>query len=131
MANEELIIQLSIMEQKAQQIEQQLQLIDENLIDLERLKDGLDELKNAKGKEIFASIGRGIFVKAKIDDEEILTDVGGRNFVKKDLSETKKILDEQSSKLSVVRDQLLQELQTMNIEFQTMIEKIENEKKED
>mgnify|MGYP001562352426 CR=1 FL=1 len=86
MANEDIIIRLAGLEERAKQIEQNIQIIEENSIDLERLKLGIEEIKDSKGKEILASIGRGIFVKAKLEGDEFLTDIGGRNFVKKDIS---------------------------------------------
>lgn len=128
MSNDDFIMQMGMFEQRAQQIEQQLQIVDENLVDLERLKEGLDELKNAKGKEIFASIGRGIFVKARIEEDQVLTDVGGKNFIKKDVEESKNMLDDQIIRISAFKTQLLDELQNMNVDFQKFLNNIEDEK---
>ena len=81
MANEEIIMKLAGLEERAKQIEQNIQIVEENAVSLEKLKEGIEEIKEFKGQEIFASVGGGIFVKAKIEGEEFLTDVGGRNFI--------------------------------------------------
>jgi len=129
MANEELIIKLGMLEQKAGQIEQQVKIIDENLIELDKLKNDLDELKGSKGREIMASIGRGIFVKGKLESEELLVDIGGKSFVKKNVEDTKKMVQAQLEKLTDVRVKLFDELNSLNQQLQDAIgeteEKIE------
>ena len=64
-----------------------------------------------------APIGRGIFIKSKLLDEELTVDVGGKNFVKKSIPDTKSILEEQIKKLEQVREELNQNLEKINEEL--------------
>ena len=105
-SQQELLFKLSMFEQQIQNLQQQLRAVEEGMIDISALKVGLDEIKDAVGKEIMAPLGRGIFVKAKIDSDELLVDIGGRNLVKKSVPETKEIIEDQLKKLEEIRKQL-------------------------
>ena len=99
---QELMIRLQLFDQQAQQLQQQYQAVEQATIEMGQLNFGLDDLKNSKDKEIMAAFGRGIFVKAKIIDEDLVVDVGGKNFVKKDIELTKKLIQEQIKKLNEI-----------------------------
>ena len=85
---QELMFKLSVFEQQLQQLQQQLQAVEQGIAELGSLNLGLDELIGSKGKEIFAPIGKGIFTKSKLLSEDLIVDIGGKNFVKKSIPET-------------------------------------------
>ncbi len=114
---QELMIKLQMFEQQMQQLQQQLQAVEESVIDLNSLSIGLDELKGSKGKEIMAPLGRGIFVKTKLLSEDLTVDVGGKNFVKKNIGDTKKIVDEQLVKLEEIKKDLNNNLEQLGEEL--------------
>ena len=116
-SQEELMIKFQMYEQQIKQVQQQLESIEQAIIEMNSLNIGLDELKGAKDKEILASVGKGIFIKAKILSEELTVDVGGKNFVKKDISSTKKLVEEQIKKLEVVKKDLEGNLENINEEL--------------
>ena len=124
---QELMFKLSMFEQQIKSIQEQLQLVEQAMIEAGSLKIELDNLKGAKDKEIMASIGKGIFAKAKITEEELLVDVGGRNFVKKTISETQKIIDNQVGKLGEVKTELEEKLEEINQELTKVFEDAEKE----
>ena len=86
------------------------------------LSIGLDELKGSEGKEILAPIGRGIFAKTKLISEELTVDVGGGNFVKKSIANTKKIIEEQVNKLEDVKIELNDNLEKIGEEMERVVE---------
>ena len=104
--NQEIMFKLQMFEQQIQQLQQQLQAIEQGIVEMNSLSFGLDELVGKEGKEILAPIGRGIFVKSKLASEELTVDVGGGNFVKKTIPDTKKIIEEQIKKLEDVKKEL-------------------------
>ena len=75
--NQELMIKFQMFEQQIQQIQQQLEAVEKGTVELSSLNLGLDELKGAKGKEIMAPIGRGIFAKAKLISEDLFKNNSG------------------------------------------------------
>jgi len=114
---QELMFKLQMFEQQIQQLQQQIQAIEQGVIEMNSLSLGLDELKGSKDKEILAPIGRGIFAKTKLVSEELTVDVGGRNFVKKSIPDTKKIIDEQIKKLEDVKKDLNDNLEKISREL--------------
>lgn len=114
---QELIFKLSMLEQQIQQLQQQLQAIEQGIVEMSSLNTGLDELIGSQNKEILAPIGRGIFAKAKLISEELTVDIGGRNFVKKTIPETKKIIEKQIKKLEEVKEDLNDNLEKVGGEL--------------
>ncbi len=118
---QELMFKLSMFEQQIQQLQQQLQSIEQALTEITSLNFGLDELINSTGKEILAPIGKGIFAKTKLLSEELTVDVGGKNFVKKSIPETKKIIEKQIKKLEEVKIELNNNLKKTGEEFMKLM----------
>lgn len=118
---QELIFKLSVFEQQAQQLQQQLQAVEQGIIEINSLSLGLDEIKGKIGGEIFAPIGRGIFAKTKLDSEELLVDVGGKNFVKKSIPETKKLIENQIKNLEDIRKDLENSIEEVNQQLTDLV----------
>src|SRR3972149_5505795 len=117
MENQEIIFKLSMFEQQLQQLQQQLHAVENGIAELQSLHLGLDELPGSVDKDIRARIGRGIYAKAKITSEELIVNVGENNFVNKSIPETKKMIEEQISKLREVEKELEGSLEETNKEF--------------
>lgn len=125
--DQETIQKFQVYEQQIQHIQQQMQAIENGIKDVEILKSGLDSLKGAKGKEILAPIGRGVFVQAKILSEDLITDIGDRNLVKKDIKDTKRISQEQIEKLEEIKQELQNKLKEIDKEITELILKNQNQ----
>ena len=119
---QELMFKFQMFEQQIRQVQEQLQAVEQGIIDMSSLALGIEELKGKKDKEILAPIGRGIFAKAKLISEELTVDVGGKNFVKKSISETSKIIREQVAKLEDARESLNQTMEKINEELTNVME---------
>ena len=120
---QELLFKLSVFEQQIRQLQQQIGSIDEGIVELESLNIGLEEMKNSEGKESFTPIGGGIFVKSKILSEDLLVDVGGRNFVKKSVEETREMIKKQIEKLDEIKKDLNNNLFEIGKEAEKLIGK--------
>lgn len=114
---QELIMKLSAFEQQIRALQEQLQAVEEAITQTNLLSVGMQELKNAKDKEILAGIGKGIFVKANITSEELIVDVGNKNYVKKSVADTKQLIEEQHTKLENVKADLEKNLEEINSEL--------------
>jgi len=132
MNQEELERKFRIFEKQIMQIQEQLQAIDRAMMEMGQINLGLDEIsgEKANGKEILAPIGRGIFVEAKLASEELMVDVGGANFIKKTIPETKEIIEEQIGKLGEMKNQLEGELEKINEEITESMSKVQGEKQD-
>ena len=115
--NQELLFKLSIFEQQIQQLQQQLQAVEEAIMDMNSLNQGLDEVKDSVGKEILAPLGRGIFVETKLISDKLTVDIGGKNFVKKTIPETKEIIETQTKKLHKIKEELDEKIEEIGEEL--------------
>ena len=118
---QELLFKLSMFEQQIRQVQQQINAVDEGISELEILNIGLNEIDDGKDKEIFAPVGRGIFVKAKVLSEKLSVDVGGKNFVKKSVPETQEMIKRQIEKLGEIKKELDGSLREITKEVEMLI----------
>jgi prefoldin alpha subunit len=123
---QELIYKFSMYERQMRETQQQIEAIERGMTDLESLNSGLNELKGSIGKEIYAQLGKGIFVNAKINSEDLNVDIGDGNFVKKSIPETQKLIGEQTKKLAEIKKELEQSLQDIEEELRGMMKELEN-----
>jgi prefoldin alpha subunit len=124
---QELFYKFSMFERQIREIQQQIEAIERGIVDLKSLSFGLDELVGSKDKEIFAALGKGIFVKAKIISEELNVDIGSGNFIQKSIPDTKALIEEQIKKLGQVKEELDNNLQEMDKEITGMMNSQEHE----
>ena len=117
----EMMIKFSIFEQQIRQMQQQIEIIERNILEINALILGLDELKEKEGSEILSPIGKNIFVRTKLLSEDLIVDIGGGNLVKKDIESTKKLIGEQIKKLEKIKEELNFSLENLSNEMTRMI----------
>lgn len=121
---QELIFKLSMFEQHANQLQQQIRSVEKGILDLNELVIGLEELNGKENEEMLAHVGRGIFIKTKIISEELIVDVGSKNFVKKTIPEAKKLIGEQIKRLETIKEELNENLEDLGKEMQRVLESV-------
>ncbi len=114
-------MQLQMIEQEANQLNQQTELIEQNLKEIEELKTGLGEIEKKETKEILVNIGKRIFLPVEIKDKNLIVEVGNKNFVKKSIEEAKELIDEQICKLNSAREQITERLHELEMNMNEMI----------
>jgi len=129
MAKEEMLMQLSMMEQQANEQTEKIQAIDNQISELENLKISLRKMDKSKGKEMLAPLGRGIFAKTEIKDERLFVNVGSKIIVKKTGKETEEIIEEQIKQMEEVKHHLMHNIQEINRQLSHLIEEAQKEEK--
>lgn len=124
---QELVFKMSMFEQQIHQLQEQAEAVERGINDLGSINFGLDELKGSTGKEILSPVGKGIFVKTKLVSEDLTVDIGGRNFVKKTIPETKGIIEEQIKKLISVRKDINENLEKISDEMTKILREFQEE----
>ena len=119
--NQEQMMQLQILGQEAQELEKQLQTIDQHISDLTNLSNGLSELEKSEEKEIYANIGKGIFIPAEIKGKELIVEVGNKNLVKKTIPETKEIIQNEMEKLINAKSEIMNRVEMLQSEMQKVM----------
>lgn len=126
---QEMIMKFGAFEEQIKQIQEQLNAVEQGIVELKNLHFGLNDLKEKKDEEIFASIGRGIFVKAKLLSSDLLVDIGNQNFVKKTIDETKETINSQIEKLKEAKDELKKMGENVNQEMTKMFMEFKDSQK--
>ena len=103
---QELLFKLSAYEQQINHLSEQAQAVEKGIYELNTLTEGLNELVNSSGKEIFAPLGRGIFIKSKVLSEDLLVDVGGKNLVKKSIPQAQEMIKSQIGSMEGMKNEL-------------------------
>jgi len=127
---QEAIYKFSIFERQIKEIQQQIEAVEKGIVELSSLGFGLEDLVGASGKEIFAPIGKGIFAHAKLISEQLSVDIGDGNIVRKSIPETRKLIEEQVSKLEQVREELGKNLEEIEKEMTDMVREMQEKNEE-
>ena len=118
---QEIMYKLSMYEQHIKNLQQQIQAVEQAIIDMGSINLGLDDLVGKKDKEILAPIGKGIFVKAKLLSEDLIVDIGNKNFVAKDIPKTKELLKNQIEKLENIKVELNSNMEKIGEELMSIM----------
>ena len=115
-------VELSMLDAQIKQFQKELEKFDEKLMEVVSVRNDLDDLKTVKqNTSIFVPVNQGIFVGAKIEDtDKLFVNVGGNIIVEKNVSEAKKLLDDQVSEMEKHREQIASELQKMFLKAQNL-----------
>jgi len=124
--DQELLWKLEQSHQKLKDLEEKLFIVVQQIIELKNFGESLEEIKTNEGKEILASLGKGVFVKSEIKDKKLFIDVGLGTLIRKDLGETQKVLRDQVLRLENMKVELESGMETLNQEVGTLIGQIEN-----
>ncbi len=121
MAREELLVKLSMFEQQAQEVNEQMKVIDSQINEMGGLKLSLSKVGKKTG-EMLANLGRGIFLKTNIKDEKVFMNVGSKVLVKKSFSEAGEVVDGQINELLKIKEQLMNNLKNINAGLGKLVE---------
>jgi prefoldin alpha subunit len=102
-------VQLQMIDQQARQLQQYLQTFDQQLLEIKSVITSLQELSSLKkGDSILAPIASGIFIKAKLEDnQEVKVNVGNNTVVTKTIADAIKMLQSQESEITQYRSDVL------------------------
>ncbi|MCX6711989.1 MAG: prefoldin subunit alpha [Candidatus Woesearchaeota archaeon] len=109
---QEKYIELQILDQTIRQIQQQLSILDQQLFELQRLNENLDEISKVNiNSEILTPLGAGVFIKTQLkDNKDIFMNVGSNIITKKTVEESKNIINEQLQKIKLTISEMEEEI---------------------
>ena len=125
--NQEQIAQMQIIEQESNNLNHHLELIEQNIKEIEELKESLIEIENSNEKEILANLGKRIYIPVEIKEKELIVEVGNKTFVKKSIKDTLILIDEQIEKLNLAKDKINMDLESLQERINKLMENIESE----
>ena len=106
-------LELQMLDAQIREIENQLVAVENQVAELNNINRALDELPSSKvGCDLFVPLSQGIFVKAKLaENDSLLVNVGSGVAVKKSIPDAKQMIVEQLAAMKDLRVNL-----TANIE---------------
>ncbi len=122
MEQQQVLMQLSALQQQSEKLEQQLEVINEQLNEMQVLKQGIKNLEKKESKDILANIGKGIYVDAELKSKELLVEIGNKIVVKKTPKETIEVIDKQTEQLEDIKNQFLDQLQEVQLQLQHIVQ---------
>ena len=111
-------MQLQMITDQLNQLHEQFRMVDNQLAELENIKNSVDELQDIKtGSEMLAPISNGIFIKSKLqDNKNFIVNIGGGVTVSKNQDQLREFLDKQSNEIKKVQTELLTRIQSLNLQ---------------
>ena len=121
MAKEDYLIKLSMMEQEAEKLREQINLIEQQILEFNILAESLQKIENSKSKEILSNLGKGVFLKTEIKDSELFVNIGSNVVLKKKPKEAIEIINKQITQLEEMRKIMLNDIEKMNENLQNLV----------
>ncbi len=121
----DLLMKASFLQKQAEELEQNIGVIDKELAELNELDKNISFLMASNGKSSISSIGKGIHVKTSIESKELLVEVGAGVVVKKSPAQAREIIDNQITKLAEARNQIMGKIEIYQRTFEDVVREIE------
>lgn len=119
--NDELMHKMQEANQMSQNIEEQLKIVEQQIMELQKFSQTIEALEKNDEKEFLSNVGKGVFMKSEIKDKKLFVDVGSGIFIRKSVQETKEVIDGQLRRLQEMKIQLTSEMTSLNSELEMMI----------
>jgi len=122
---QEKYMEFQTMQYQLQELQQANEKVDEELINLNALKQALDDFSKLKeGDEILVTVANGIFAKAKLmDSKKLKMSVGADITTTKTVGGVKNFVEKQEDSLKTLKEKL-------NEDMQNIFSKLKNSEKE-
>ena len=121
-------MQLQMILNQLSKLQEQFRIVDTQLINLERIKESVDELQDIKtGSEMLAPISNGIFIKSRLqDNKNFIVNIGGGVTVSKNQDQLREFLDKQLNEIKKVQTEVLTRIQSLNLQADYIKKEITN-----
>jgi prefoldin alpha subunit len=98
---------------------------------MQGLDESLSEMNKLENNdEILMNLGKRIFVPVNLRDKKLIVDVGNKKLVKKSISETRGIIEEQLKRLIAAKTDIMERLQDLEANMGQIIQNLNKEPKE-
>lgn len=127
--NEELMFRASLIERHLRELSEKFEYLSQQLLELEEFRNNLKFLKDAK-KEIFATLGRGVYVKSQSDSKDLFVNVGAGVIIKKTPEETAGIIEGQIKNFHEAKIEIMAQIEAYKSLMDQTVSVMHKEKKD-
>ncbi|MCH8329138.1 MAG: prefoldin subunit alpha [Nanoarchaeota archaeon] len=123
---QKLYLEFQMLDQHIKQLEKQSAVLNNQLMELMATNQSLDDMKKTDQKtEILVPLSSGIYAKAELkDNKSFIVNVGANTALVKDISSTKKMIEDQIDELKKLQEALVNQLQTQTLKAASMEQEI-------
>ncbi|MBT3297433.1 prefoldin subunit alpha [archaeon] len=123
------IMEIQQMQQQIEVLSNQVEELKQHLVEIDISKSALLEIQKTKiDTEILAQVSNGIFVKAKLmNNENVIINVGMNTTVEKPIPGAIKLLEEQEGKITQSVEEIEKLLETVGYQAMDKINFLENQ----
>lgn len=125
----ELVFRAQFLQRQAEELEQNLVAIENELFDLQNTDKNLDFLSKSVENSSISTIGKGLHVRTNIESKQLFVEVGAGVVVKKSPEDARKIIETQMRKLIEARVHMAGKLEIYNKTIEGIMSEIEQEQK--
>jgi len=123
--NQETLMKANFLQKEAQEMEQRLEMVEQQIQEYESFNLSLKELSKSNETEILSSLGKGVHIPAQLKSKELFVEVGQGFIVKKKISEVLETIEEQTKRLKDARMQMRTRIEIYNSALQGIVSQIE------
>lgn len=124
---QEKIVIYQILQKRAEEINQQLLLLQNQFVEIETSKQGVSELKKVKkDNDILIPLGSGCFINGKVTDlSKLLVDIGAGVMTKKSTNEAISALEKKGADVERAMTQLQIEINSISAEMHKILPELQ------
>ncbi len=125
------LMEMQQMQQQIEALSNQVEELKQHLVEIEISKSALQEIQNTKtDTEILAPVANGIFVKAKLlNNEKVVINVGMNTTVEKPIADAIKLLEDQEVRISQSVEEMENVLEAVGYQAMEKINVLENQER--
>lgn len=127
--NQELIFQASLMQKQAEELETHLEIMQNQIQEMEQIRDSISNLSKSNEKEMLSTLGKGVHLKTELKSKDLYVEVGSGIVVKKTPEETLSVINFQLKKLNEAKLQITGQLDIYRDTLKKIIQDIQKSKK--
>lgn len=115
------IFEIRVLESQIGQMEEQMRIIDREIADFQNLIVNLGDVQKIKNQDVIVPIGKNIFINSKIEKgDELLVNIGAKTLVKKNVEQTKILLEHRKDKFLEARENISKEAENVIKQIETI-----------
>lgn len=124
--DQKLIIEANEIQQKSQELSQNLEFIDSQLSELSDFILTVESISKSEDNSTLTTLGKGVYIKSALMEKDFYVDVGVGVIIKKSSSQTLDIIYSQIDKLKSARTSILSELDSLQNRFAEVLQIIQS-----
>lgn len=126
MEKQEYLYRLTMIQKQSEELEEKMQQIDKQIQDMGSIRKSIEELDGKE--EILSNLGKGIFLRTGIKEEDLFVNVGKNILIRKTQKQTIEIIGEQIAKLLNGKKEVMDAIEELHEETNILISEVEREK---